>query len=124
MNPLRSVQKILRAARAQTQYASHRWDAGILDIDENPLRPFKLGHVPPHSQTPLDDELDDKWSGDIERWDYALKHARVGHRIDFYVYSTGPSGELVTNVGVLIESPTRAVVCDCGGKPFVVEIPA
>ncbi len=119
----RSCAKILRAARAATKYArAHSWEAGIMlgakfqTINGG----FKPTWLPGTGDSdPVLDAVSNSWEGEWCNWDAALRDARVGYLLDFYVRN---SEELVTNVYVKIVSVTEALVCDCGELPFTVKI--
>lgn len=109
------VALLLRACRSSTRFDRfHRWEAGLLDDG------FKPGYVPGSPKLPQEPV---RWGGDYLSWEQSLAKAKVGDSIDFYVRSSRPGGELVTNIGIYIVSATEAIVCDVGEAPFTVRLP-
>lgn len=91
--------------------------------DENYANyPFKPGILPSAKFTDADAEACATWSGDRESWEFALENARVGVTMDFYVFSAGPRGELVTNVYLHLVSETEATICATGENPITVAL--
>lgn len=119
--------KVLRAARAASGYGrGYEWEAGWM-LER---KCWKTGCItsPDNRDSLVDDGTGDEWEGDFRDWSYVLANVKAGDCIDFYVSSTGPSGELETNIGVHIVSETEAIWCDfwcdCGGEPHTVKLPA
>lgn len=126
MNP--TTAKLLRACRAASEYRGpgFRWECGIASSAsqaEYPNHPFKPGHIRGQDWTPEDDSASRGWGGDRASWAFALENARIGHCIDFYVYSTR-DGHLVTNVGIKLVDQHHALMCDTGENPTTVSLNA
>lgn len=102
------VMKLLRACRKQAGYGKgYRWEVQMDYAPEN------------HSNHPFK-RSDDHWSGESIGWCSAIVYARVGSILNCPIYSTGPDGELKTNIWIEILSETTATYEDCGeGKHIV-----
>lgn len=112
-----SASKLLKAVRRASGYSHfHVWEPAT-DFDKaNANAPFKYQTGFESVGGPSGEEVNrraDRWDGGLSDWDDALKRARVGHVIDFYVTKVGD--ELVTNIEVWINSDTHAFWRDCGG---------
>lgn len=114
--------KILKACRAASKYArGHRWEAGIMLGLQ--YRGTNAGFKPTTcTGLPIPRTFEiiaNSWEGEFCSWERALRDARLGTRLDFYVHN---SEELVTNVFIMIVSEREAVMCDCGGSPVTVTL--
>ncbi len=113
-----AVVKLLQAVRQASGYAKfHEWEAAADHDAANRNYPFKpQSGFDDVGRPTTDDDVSraDAWDGSFVSWSSALKQARVGHVIDFYVTKVGD--ELVTNIEVWIASEKQAFWSECGGK--------
>ena len=114
---------LLRECRRRTTYTQgFRWMVGVVRDEAYANFPFKPGILPSAQFTDADAEACATWACDRESWDFALENARVGVTMDFYVFSAGPRGELVTNVYLHILADTEAVICETDKSPVSISL--